>query len=156
MSFSPYFNLCLKSFPHLWNSALALLKASAFVQAKGTNVKASSPLQAFFLMFSVSPSLPLSPLPFSPPYPLPQTHFIPLKLLTRPSPLAARVSRPLPKQLTAFILHASSRQKRWQEILSKMQICCSEPMLLHRQVRPTSLSARGPSVIRGAGPWFRG
>lgn len=75
MSFSPYFNLCLKSFPHLWNSALALLKASAFVQAKGTNVKASSPLQAFFLMFSVSPSLPLSPaaslLPTLPPAPNP-------------------------------------------------------------------------------------
>lgn len=32
MSFSPYFNPCLESFPPLWNSALALLmlKASAF------------------------------------------------------------------------------------------------------------------------------
>lgn len=67
--------------PRLWNSELTLLQRGLpSAQAESSNFRDNAPYlgHSFSLCFSFQQPLP--PLPFSPPYSLPQTHFIRLKL----------------------------------------------------------------------------
>lgn len=81
MSFSPYFNPCLKSFLFLACGIQQLPHLKAFCLLLSPNsVTMLSNYGLLSHSFCFSFHLPLSPLPFSTPYPMPQTHFTRLKL----------------------------------------------------------------------------